>query len=74
MGNSYHPKATFKSILTGENNRILRNCSMEADYIQTMDMLKDKFSQLMFWTNQLFHMQKEQADLEEGNQVPKTQH
>jgi len=41
MGNSYHPKATFKSIFTGENNRILRNCSMEADYIQTVDMLKE---------------------------------
>jgi len=48
MGDSYHPKSTFKNILIGENNRILRNCSTETDYIETMDMLRSKFSQRNF--------------------------
>ena len=53
MGNSYHPKSIFKSILTGENNRILRNCSTETDYIQTMNMLREKCSLRKFPTSVL---------------------
>lgn len=43
MGNSHHPKSTFKGIMKGENNRILRNCSKEDDYHKTIDFLKNKF-------------------------------
>ena len=43
MGNSHHPKSTFTGIVKGENNRILRNCSKEQDYQETMEFLKNKF-------------------------------
>jgi len=48
MGNSHHPRSTFKGIVTGENTRILRNCSKQEDYQQTMTSLKDKFNERKF--------------------------
>ena len=48
MGNSHHPKSTFTGIVKGENNRILRNCSKEQDYRETMEFLKNKFVNTKF--------------------------
>ena len=45
MGQSYHPPSTFKGIIKGETVRILRNCTKESDYKETMDFLKEKFKQ-----------------------------
>ena len=39
MGNSFHPESTFKGIVQGENTRILRNCSKEQTYKDTMTFL-----------------------------------
>ena len=48
MGNSYHPKSTFKGIYKGENVRILRNCTREEDYLETVTFMKQKFTDRKF--------------------------
>jgi len=47
-GNSNHPSSTFKGIFKGENIRILRNTSDEAQYNSTMNFLTDKFKQRQY--------------------------
>ena len=43
MGQSYHPPSTIKGITKEETMRMLRNCTKESDYKETMDFLKEKF-------------------------------
>jgi len=47
-GDSYHPPSIYGAIITGENNRILRNSSKEDSYQTTMTMLKNKFENRKF--------------------------
>jgi len=49
----YHPKSTFKGIVRGENTRILRNCTKEKDYLETMQFMKQQFANRKFHPSHL---------------------
>ena len=45
MGQSYHPPSIFKGLTRGENIRILRNCTKQQNYTDTMDFLTKRFAE-----------------------------
>ena len=62
-GQSYHPPSVFKGLTREENIRILRNCTKQQDYKDTMDFLTERFTErkippdLLIYP--LFHMKIE---------------
>ena len=47
-GRSYHPRSIYKLIVFGESIKLRRLCERDFDYLEALNLLKDKCIKLYF--------------------------